>query len=263
VLVVGLVVLVVARALSSWPETDQRDRPEDTGLVPGAAILADDPAAAAAVVGTHDEVLSLGYWTNIWGRRPDVSAVDSVAASALLESGSRPLYVTRSAIPIVIQEVNPDVHLSSAGGTLVAVSQEPQTSPPPGIATVEREVGAGLALAGYHIQPLPTAAENAWRVRLVWRAIGPIANDWSVSVRPTRAGQLIAQPDGAAVLTDQVHPVHGYYPTSRWAPGEVVVDDYAVALPAGLVPDGLQVVVYRPADGGFENLGVLELPWQT
>lgn len=262
-LVVGLAALVVVRGLGSWPEADQRNRPEDTGLVAGAAILADDPLPAAAVLGTHDELLSLGYWTDIWGRRPDVDAVDSAAAGALLESGSRPLYVTRSAIPIVAQEVSPDVHLSSAGATLVAVSQEPDTSLPPGIAGAERQVGEGLALAGYEIQPLPGAGEDAWRVRLAWRAAGPIAHDWSVSVRPTQAGQLLVRPDGTHVLTDQVHPVHGYYPTSRWTPGEVVVDDYTVALPAGQVPDGLQVVIYRSTDGGFENLAVLELPWQA
>jgi hypothetical protein len=260
-LVAGLAALVLARGLGSWPEADQRDRPEDTALVPGAAILADDPAPAAAVLGTHDELLSLRYWTDIWDRRPDVSAVDSRTASVLLDSQARPVYATRNAIPIVVQEVDPDAHLSSAGATLVAVSKGPQTSPPPGMTSLEREIGDGLALAGYDIRPLTAAGENAWRVRLVWRATGPVKADWSVSARPTRAGKLIAQPEGGVVLTDQVHPVHGFYPTSRWVPGEVVVDDYAVVLPAGQVPDGLQVVLYRPADGGFENLGVLELPW--
>jgi len=50
------------------------------------------------------------------------------------------------------------------------------------------------------------------------------------------------------------------YPTSRWSPGEVVRDDYLLSLPHGIVPDGMQIVVYRAAEaGGFENLGVAQL----
>lgn len=261
-LVAGLAALVVVRALWSWPETDQRDRPEDTALAPGVAILADDPAGGAAVLGTHDELLSLRYLTDIWGRRPDVGAVDSTTAAALLESGVRSVYVTRQALPIAAEEVTADAHLSSAGATLIAMSPLPHNSLPPGIAMVERELGGGLALTGYGVLPLAEAAGNAWRVRLVWRATGPVAADWSVSVRPTQDGQLISQPDGGAVLVDHVHPVHGFYPTSRWTPGEVVVDDYVVALPGGQVPDGLQVIVYRPVEDGFENLAVMDLAWK-
>jgi hypothetical protein len=60
---------------------------------------------------------------------------------------------------------------------------------------------------------------------------------------------------------DREHPVAGAYPTSRWSPGEVVGDAYTFALPAGVVPDGVTVIVYRPLpDGAFTNLDIARLP---
>ena len=83
-------------------------------------------------------------------------------------------------------------------------------------------------------------------------------------MRPMLAGQPLSRPEGGIVLVDQVNPVHGAYPTTRWQSGEVVADDYLLPLPSGQAVDGLQVVVYRPLpEGGFENLAVLEIPLQS
>lgn len=258
-LLVSLVALAAVRFERSWPRTDLRDRPDDTALLPGQAILADDPAVNAAVFGVLAENLSLRYLVDIWGQRPDVTAVSSDEARALLDADNRALYVTTSAAPLVWEEVSPAARLSSAGQTLIRVRSEPATALPPGVQPLSLLAGDGLTLLGL-AAPAP-AADQLWPVRLYWRADGAIAYDWSVSVRPTAGGQPLAQPGGGIVQQDLAHPVHGAYPTSRWRAGEVVADDYLLALPDGAAPDGLQVVLYRSfPEGGFENLAVLNVP---
>jgi len=258
-LVVGLAALVVSRLERSWPDANLRNRLDDTALQPGLAILADAPEPNAAVFGVLDEALSLRYLTDIWGQRRDVAAVSSEEARALLVSGGRPLYVTNSAAPLVWPEIAPTAQLSSAGQTLIRVTTAAAKTLPAGAAPLDLPAGDGLALVG--IDAPPPEPGQPWPVRLFWRADGAIAYDWSVSLRPTLAGQPLAQPAGGIVQQDLAHPVHGVYPTSRWQRGEVVADDYLFNLPPGLAPDGVQVVVYRRLpEGGFENLAVLDVP---
>jgi hypothetical protein len=78
--------------------------------------------------------------------------------------------------------------------------------------------------------------------------------DWSASVRMRKNGQDIAQHDA-------VNPANGAYPTSQWSAGEVVGDAYGFALPPGVTPDKLTVILYRQAeDGSFANLDVAAFP---
>lgn len=260
-IVAGLIALVGLRFAWSLPQANQRNRPEDTALLPGLAILADAPAPGAAVLGAYTQTLSLRYLTDIWGERPDVAAVDSPTASQLLKSGARPLYVTRQAVSIVAAEIDPQAHLSSAGAELIAVTAEPASALPAAARPLERPVGDGLTLAGYEVGPAGPGRAGQQRVRLYWRAEAPIEHDWAVSLRPTRASQLLTSPDGI-VQVDRSSPVHGAYPTTGWTPGEVVADDYVLTLPAGQSMDGLQVIVYRPLPdaSGFENLAQVDWP---
>ncbi len=91
-------------------------------------------------------------------------------------------------------------------------------------------------------------------VRLAWQTQGKPREDWAVSVRLTQQGREIAQVDAA-------HPVFGAHPTSRWLPGEVVLDAYPFKLPDGAAPDGVKVILYRQtSEGGFANLDVATFP---
>jgi hypothetical protein len=93
-------------------------------------------------------------------------------------------------------------------------------------------------------------------VVLAWQAPGELSEDWSVSVRLTQGDRELAQ-------VDRQNPVAGAYPTSRWSPGEVVGDAYTFAVPAGVAPDGVTVIVYRRMpDGAFANLDIARLPLQ-
>jgi hypothetical protein len=258
-LVAGLLVLVAVRFDRSWPDANLRNRQDDTALLPGQAILADAPDPNAAVFGVTSESLSLRYLTDIWRQRPDVVAVGSQEARAFLATDDRPLYVTNSAAPLVWPEIDPTAHLSSAGQTLIRVTQSPATALPSDARLLNLPAGDGLSLALVTAQqPAPA---QPWPVRLLWRADDTITQDWSVSVRPTAGGQPLARSGGGIVQQDLAHPVHGAYPTSRWLPGEVVADDYFFTLPPSPLPDGVQIVVYRVLpDGAFENLAVLDVP---
>ena len=80
-IILGLAALVIYRGTVSYPRADSSRRAEDTGLLPGWAILADDPPAGTAVLGTLGETLALNYLTEIWGVRPDVRSVTSAAGA--------------------------------------------------------------------------------------------------------------------------------------------------------------------------------------
>ena len=58
-------------------------------------------------------------------------------------------------------------------------------------------------------------------------------------------------PDGAKIAQDDGPPRAGFWPTSRWRPGEVVTSTHTLALPDGL-PAGpylLATGMYDPATG--------------
>jgi len=261
VLVVGLLALIGYRFALSYPRADSSNLPGDDGLAPGWAILADEPAPQAAVLGDHNENVSLRYLTDIWGQRPDVTAVSSAEARHLLAGSDRPIYVTVSAAPLVWSEVSPDARLSSAGLTLVELRGQPQSEIPAMQHTLTRDLGNSLRLLGHDLQPHPSSpVHHPLRLTLYWQATGPIAHNWSISVRPTQSGQYLFD-EQQLIQFDNQHPVHGLYPTSGWTHGEVVRDDYPLVLPPGVQADGITIIVYRPVADGFENLGQVELPW--
>ena len=257
-ILLGLAALVIYRGAVSYPRADSSRRAEDTGLQPGWAILADDPPADTAVLGTLGETLALNYLTEIWGVRPDVRSVTSAQAQKLLAEGA-PLAVTEAALPLVPAEVSPAAHYSALGRTLVALNASPTRHLAQSGATALGELrpwlhdfGGELQLQAGRIGVDRATGETV--ALLIWQALAPPSQDWAVSVRLLQGGQEIAQ-------LDREHPVSGAYPTSRWAPGEVVADAYPFALPPGAAPDGIKIVVYRKlADGSFVNLDVAQFP---
>jgi hypothetical protein len=258
VIILGLAALVIYRGAVSYPRADESRRAEDTGLRPGWAILADDPPAGTAVLGTLGETLALNYLTEIWGLRPDVRSVTSAQAQKLLAEGA-PLAVTQAALPLVPDEVSPSAHYSALGRTLVALSASPTWHLGQSGATALGEFrpwlhdfGGELRLQAGRIGVDRATGETV--ALLIWRALASPSQDWAVSVRLTQGSKEIAQ-------QDRLNPVNGAYPTSRWSPGEMVADAYPFTLPPGAVADGLTVVVYRKlADGSFVNLDEAHFP---
>jgi hypothetical protein len=260
VLVAGLLIfLVIYRGVQSYPLADSSDRPDDTGLAPGWAILADQPPQGVRVLATAPEALALDYLADIWGVRPDVRAVTSTQARDILAVGSPPLAATEAALPLVPEEVSRDARYSAMGGRLVEVRTAPGAALPAGgpawrEQAWQHDFGGLLSLTGGRARR--DAASEEAVVLLAWQAPSSLSEDWSVSVRLTEGDVEITQ-------VDRRDPVAGAYPTSRWQPGEIVADAYSFALPAGAAPDGMTVIVYRPLpDGSFANLGIARLPLQ-
>lgn len=257
--------LLLYRFSFSLPAANQRNRPGDTGLDPGWAILADQPALPALILAGFEERLALQYLRTIWGLAPLVypASVDDLPPAAALE-----LYITRQAAAAAPAAIFDNAHLQAAGEQLIVLAPAPRSELPAGAVPVSLPFGQELSLAGWEIPELTgdlpddvaARLERAnWRLVLYWLARQPVKIDYTVSVRPLQNGQSILA-GGEAVIQDH-QPVWGFYPTSRWPPGEMVRDVYALSLPAGHSPDAVQVVVYQATEAGLKNLAeqIIEL----
>jgi hypothetical protein len=107
--------------------------------------------------------------------------------------------------------------------------------------------GDALRLLAYRVEQ----GDEELALTLYWRAERRMDVDYKVFVH-------IADPATAVpVAQDDAMPVQWRYPTTRWAPGEVVVDTIAISLqdaPAGTYD--LALGVYNPVDG--ERLPVVD-----
>jgi hypothetical protein len=246
----ALVALAAYRGMLSYPRADASDRAEDTGLAPAWAILADDPPPGTTVFGTQPEALALSYLTDIWAQRPDLHPVTSEQARDLLPTTG--FAATEAALPLVPLEISADARYSALGRTLVAVSDGRQSTRDEeemttGLAAWEHDFGGQVRLIGGRWGVNRATGETV--VILAWQAGPALDAEWSVSVRLVEAGVELAQ-------VDRAQPVFGFYPMSRWQPGEVVLDAYPFRLPPAAVPDTVTVILYRQTAGGFENLDV-------
>lgn len=243
-LLVGLVIFNAARNL---PRANQRNRPTDTGLAPGWAILADSPTPPAAIAADFAERVALQYLTVVWEAAPGIIPLEAGAANP----GVPNFYVTRRAAAAAPHRIDPTTETPQAAGVqLVALPAAPPLTLPPSAQPAALDFGGVLKLAGW--EQVEPESGNAWQLALYWQAEQPPPADYTVSVRPQRQGQPITA-GGQPVIQDHP-PVWGLYPTHQWRPGEIVRDVYALTLPAGVTPDAVQIVVYRATETGFENL---------
>jgi len=77
----------------------------------------------------------------------------------------------------------------------------------------------GLTLLGHDIE---VEADGTLRVRLRWQTTAAVATDYTVFVHLLDGERVLAQSDN--------YPAGGYYPTSWWRPGDVVLDEHRLAL---------------------------------
>ena len=83
---------------------------------------------------------------------------------------------------------------------------------------------------------------EAVRLTLVWRCLREMETSYTVFTHLLDEGQQIrGQQDNP--------PVGGRYPTTLWVPGEVIVDEYAIAVRPGAPPGSylVEVGLYDPA----------------
>jgi hypothetical protein len=107
---------------------------------------------------------------------------------------------------------------------------------PPGSVSApaqQQRLEDGLALAGAETRPAP-AVGGTMTVTLRWYARATPSADYTVFVQLRDGGATRAQHDGT--------PLAGTYPTSRWRPGDVVLDRHELAAVAG-PPSGARLYV--------------------
>ena len=106
----------------------------------------------------------------------------------------------------------------------VALSGAPACTP---ATPTQADFGGLVKLLGYTWAP--------GRLTLCWQAEQAMLTDYTVFVHVTDAsGQMLANADG--------QPRNGLYPTSAWAPGEVVADTRQLSVPPGA---SIQLGLYR------------------
>ncbi|MBI1297002.1 DUF2723 domain-containing protein [bacterium] len=262
-----LTVAVAWRVDASLPAADSSRRPEDTALIRPALLLDQTLPPGAALFAETDDALGLRYLIDIWGIRSDLQVVSSPQADALLAAGE-PVFAASTASALLRSELvlsaPVTVHAQTPDWVMLR-SGDPQPDGPPAV-TLDRTLGDSIVLAGYSLTHGPDGApvlhETAPTVdlRLFWRIIEDdgqqTTDDWAISVRPLREGVLVVGADGGPIQRDSVGPVQGLRPFGEIVPGVLVADGYR--LPAETPFDGVQVVLYRATEGGFENLAAVE-----
>ncbi len=172
-----------------------------------------------------------------------------------------PIAITATAPSLVRVEVglfdygvNNDAPLpvhDSAGaatwGVINTVRLVPVEPPVYEISRPERfELGGQAMLLGSDLSADTVMPGQAITLTLYWQAQARIAEDYHVFVHlvgPQPGEHRVAQGDQA--------PLNGDWPTWAWEPGQIVRDDYPIALPTDLQPGRyeLRAGLYRLSDG--------------
>jgi hypothetical protein len=152
------------------------------------------------------------------------------------------------------------LHLASAAPDVVEMSSAPPIDAGDVPSDVGFDLGNGLVIRSAALDWDDDDVRDRLLVTVYWEAAQPVEKDYSVAVHlvahdpPRGAEDVLAQ-------SDAVHPVMGWYPTSRWTVGEVVRDDYLLDVPSGGSPVAVRIGMYRvDQDGAFVNTPWLSLP---
>lgn len=128
--------------------------------------------------------------------------------------------------------------LSSANlGPLTIQATQRLFEPPQFETAVDATFGDEIKLLGYSLNPAPEA--NIYSLNLIWQAINKPTADYTVFVH-------LLSPDGTCnpcIWQQDSAPQQGQYPTTRWLPGEVVIDSYQIVLPADAPPGAYPIEV--------------------
>jgi len=151
-----------------------------------------------------------------------------------------------------------------AGETLGAVRVgEAKLAPPESAPAVPHplrvDLADGVSLAGYDLSSAVAAPGDVITLTLYWEARETPSADYQVFVHLVGDGpEPLAQGDGPPLLGD--------YPTTMWAPGEIIADPHPVALPTDLPPGRYRLLVgmydlktlarLARLDGGGDNVEI-------
>ena len=112
----------------------------------------------------------------------------------------------------------------------------PPESAPPVAHPLAVDLIGGVTLRGYDLSPVEVAPGEVVTLTLYWETREVPAADYQVFVHLLGAGpEPVAQGDGPPLLGD--------YPTTMWAPGEIIADPHPVTLPTDLAPGQYRLLV--------------------
>ncbi len=89
--------------------------------------------------------------------------------------------------------------------------------------------GDSVQLMGYSLDTKEVAVGETLYVTLYWRALTPLDDDYTVFVH--MLGEYNSATNGPLWAGHDGHPDGGHYPTSRWQPGQVILDVHPLAVP--------------------------------
>lgn len=119
-----------------------------------------------------------------------------------------------------------------------------------GLLPAEANFGNLVRLIGYDLDTQRAYPGGRVPVTLYWQALAPLPASYQVFTHLESASGPVAQADGV--------PVCWSYPTDLWRPGQIIADQHAIPIPAGLPPGDypLEVGLYLPDN--FERLEILD-----
>ncbi len=110
-------------------------------------------------------------------------------------------------------------------------------------------VWPGIELIGFDVEKAVFSGKQIVYLQLWWRATAPVGTDWTVFTHLLGP----AKPDGSLLwAAADARPGQGSVPTTTWVPGDLILDEYQLELPAD-APSGrytIEVGLYDPAQGG-------------
>ncbi len=101
-----------------------------------------------------------------------------------------------------------------------------------------------LILEGMHLPETTVTSGDILSLELYWSSLNQVNENYTVFIHLLdEAGNLVGQGDGP--------PVNGYYPTSAWSSGEVILDTHVIPIPDELASGRYDLVagLYRDTDG--------------
>jgi hypothetical protein len=123
----------------------------------------------------------------------------------------------------------------------------PRREPPPisslDIAyPLEVDLGGEIRLLGYNIESGFRPGDNI-HLTFFWQCLEPLGEDYTVFIHLVdEESHILAQKDNP--------PADGFYPTTKWEPGEIVRDQYDLVIPQDVPGDWeLKVGMYHAETG--------------
>jgi hypothetical protein len=208
------------------------------------------PTAPSGDLGLVTAELPAGDYTATvrFGQTPARSAANIISAGSLVVWIAAGIAIRR-ARPVLLGIAI----IAAAAATLLlarhGIGRAPQ-QPTPYSATFQDEI----RLLGYHLPRQTWHPGDDLPLRLYWLAQSAPLEDYKVFVH------IIKPDDSARVAQSDSAPILGYSPTTRWEPGEIIVDEHSVHLDEESPPGTYSVVIglYRPET--MQNLSVRDAP---